>query len=253
MPVDNPYALPAPDTPAAISAGLVRSALKAALGSLDEGHPYASLVLVATDPDGAPLLLISGLARHTRNLKADARASLLFDGTGQDADPLSGPRVTLRGRAVPTDDPVSRRRFLARHPSAEGYASFADFGMWRLEVSDAHFIGGFGRIIDIARNDLLVPTGEAAALIAAEPDIIAHMNADHLDAVQLYATQLAGQAPGDWRMSGIDPAGLDLVAGPLAARIPFASLVRSPGDARKMLVVLAETARSSGSAGATKV
>ncbi|RTL63465.1 MAG: HugZ family protein [Hyphomicrobiales bacterium] len=253
MPVDNPCALPAPETPAAISAGLVRSALKAALGSLDEGHPYASLVLVATDPDGAPLLLISGLARHTRNLKADARASLLFDGTGQDADPLSGPRVTLRGRAVPTGDPVSRRRFLARHPSAEGYASFADFGMWRLEVSDAHFIGGFGRIIDVARDDLLVPTGEAAALIAAEPDIVAHMNADHMDAVQVYATRLAGEDPGDWRVSGIDPAGLDLVAWPRAARIPFESLVRTPGDARKALVILAEKARSLGSERATKV
>lgn len=246
MPVEKAFQLPASDAPAAISVGLVRGALKAALGTLDEGHPYASLVLVATDPAGGPLLLISGLARHTRNLLADARASLLFDGTGQDADPLSGPRVTLRGRAQRTDDPVARRRFLARHPSAEGYAKFADFGLWRLDVQDAHFIGGFGRIIDIPRVDLLVPIAQAQELIAAEPDIVAHMNADHLDAIQLYATQLAGEPPADWRMVGIDPAGFDLVAWPRATRIAFPGLITTAGDARRALVALVETARKTG-------
>ncbi|MDX2203501.1 MAG: DUF2470 domain-containing protein [Hyphomicrobiaceae bacterium] len=243
MPVEKAYQPSAPDAPAAISVGLMRSALKAALGTLDEGHPYASLVLVATDPSGAPLLLISGLARHTRNLAADARASLLIDGTGQGEDPLSGPRVTVRGRAARTDDAVARRRFLARHPAAQGYASFADFGMWRLEVEDAHFIGGFGRIVGVSREALLLPTEAAAGLIAAEPDIVAHMNADHLDAVQLYATRLAGQEPGDWRMVGIDPAGIDLVAWPRTARIAFPSLVTTPGEARKALVALAAEAR----------
>lgn len=246
MAVEKAFQLPPPDAPAALSVGLVRGALKAALGTLDDGHPYASLVLVATDHAGCPLLLISGLARHTRNLLADARASLLFDGTGQDADPLSGPRVTLRGRAVRTEDPVARRRFLARHPSSVSYASFADFGLWRMEVQDAHFIGGFGRIIDIPRADLLVPVEQAAGLIAAEPDIVAHMNADHLDAIQLYATRLAGEAPGDWRMVGIDPAGIDLVAWPRTIRIPFPDQVANAGDARKTLVALVEAARKMG-------
>ncbi len=242
--MDKPFQIPAADSPAAISAGLVRSALKAALGTLDGGHPYASLVLVATDPAGAPLLLISSLARHTRNLKADARASLLIDGTGLGADPLSGPRVTLKGKAEPIDDPVCRRRFLARHPTAEGYASFADFGMWRLEIEDAHFIGGFGRIIDIARSELLVPTEQARGLVDAEADIIEHMNSDHLDAVQLYATRLAGEAEGAWRLVGIDPGGIDLAAWPRSVRLPFAEPVLTPGDARKALIALVAEARA---------
>ncbi len=244
MAVDNQSGRAASDTPAGISMGLVRCALKAALGTLDGGHPYASLVLVATDPAGAPLLLISRLARHTRNLEADPRASLLFDGTGEGADPLSGPRVTLRGRAVRTDDEVPRRRFLARHPSAEAYASFADFGMWRLEVNDAHFIGGFGRIVEVARDELLVPIDRAKGLIEAEPEILAHMNNDHSDAVHLYATRLGGHAAGDWQMVGIDPGGIDLVDWPRTARVSFPAPVLTPGDARKALADLAQQARA---------
>jgi putative heme iron utilization protein len=248
MPVDKrtdpaaPAPVPSSESPAAVSRRLLRTALKAALATLEDGHPYASLVLVATEPDGAPVLLISRLAVHTRNIEKDPRATLLFDGTGEEADPLSGARVTVRGTLRKTDKPQALRRFLARHPSAEGYASFADFGTYVMDVTGAHFIGGFGRIVDIPRSDLLVPLDGAEGLMEAEPEILAHIREDHADAVQLYAG-LAGEAREGWRMSGIDPEGIDLVRGPRAARVLFDGPVRTPGEARRALAALAASAR----------
>lgn len=244
MPVDKQAAFSVPTAPAAIAAALIRAALKGALATLQEGHPYASLVLVATEPGGAPLLLISRLAQHTANLEKDARCSLLFDGTDGEADPLSAARVTVRGTLRRTDDPVALKRFLARHPSAQGYAAFPDFSTYRMEIASAHFIGGFGRIVDLPAGDLLLPQEQAHALLDAEADIVAHMNADHADAIGLYAAKLAGQPPGDWRMTGIDPAGFDLVARSRGVRIGFPHPVLSPGDARRALVALASEARA---------
>jgi len=225
---------------------LVRAALKGALGTLlpPSGHPYASLLLVATEPDGAPVLLISKLALHTKNLAADPRATLLIDATGFEADPLSGARVTLIGEARPTTSATARRRYLARHPVAAGYADFPDFGFYRFDIASAHYIGGFGRIVDLPREDLLIDTAGAEALIEAEPGIVAHMNDDHADAIELYATRLLGGAPGAWRMTGIDPAGCDLLLGAYALRLPFASRITNGEEARRELVRLVGVARS---------
>lgn len=248
MTVDNPSSAraSAPEEPAAAARRLMRVALKGALATLDRqtGHPYASLVLVATEPDGSPVFLISRLAVHTRNLEQNPRASLLLDGTGGLGDPLTGARVTLIGEARPTSSPTARRRFLARHPSAAGYADFPDFSFYSLSIARAHFVGGFGRIVDLAPADLMTDLADAQALIEAEPGIIEHMNSDHADAVALYATVLAGCDTGAWRMSGIDPGGADLLHCTNAARIPFASPVRTPAEARATLVALAQDARS---------
>jgi hypothetical protein len=245
MAVDNSTP-PRPQEPGSAARHLMRTALKGSLATLDRetGHPYASLVLVATEPDGAPIFLISNLAEHTRNLQNDMRASVLFDGTGDLADPLTGGRVTLIGEARPAAGPVALRRFLARHPSAEGYAGFADFAAYRLEPSRGHYIGGFGRIVDLEPARLLVDVADAQRLIEAEPDIIAHMNSDHADAVASYATALGGKAPGAWRLCGIDPGGLDLLHCTITARIDFPSRVRGPAEARSMLVRLANEARA---------
>ncbi len=225
--------------------GLVRRALKASLATLDPGtgYPYASLIIVANDPSGAPTLLISNLARHTRNLVNDNRASILVDGTGATGDPLQGARVTLFGLAEKTDDPAVRRRFLARHPEAEFYAGFPDFSFWRLKVEGAHYIGGFGRIVDLKPEHLLIDTASAEPLLAAEADILEHMNADHADAVQLYATLLAGGAEGVWRMTGIDPEGCDLISEGDTRRILFAAPIATPTQAREELVRLTNEAR----------
>jgi putative heme iron utilization protein len=231
---------------AADARALTRRALKAALATLDAAtnYPYASLITLGTDPSGAPVFLISGLARHTTNLLKDPRASVLVDGTAALGDPLQGARVTLFGRAAKIADEAVRRRFLARHQEAEFYAGFPDFSLWRLAVEGGHYIGGFGRIVDLAPTDLLIAMTGAEALIEAEPDILAHMNQDHADAIALYATALAGAAPGPWRMTGIDPQGCDLVCDGQAIRIPFAGLIATPGEARAEFVRLTGEARA---------
>jgi len=233
---------------AADSRALVRSSLKGALATVHKatGHPYASLILTATEPDGAPVFLISRLALHTQNLQGNSRATLLVDGTGNADDPMTGSRVTLIGNVRPTQSATARARFLARHPAAEGYADFADFAFYALRPERAHFIGGFGRIVDLDAANLLLPLEGAEPLIAAEPDIVSHMNADHAAAVELYATKLLGADPGNWRMTGIDPEGCDLVSGARALRLPFGSRITSAAEARHELARLAKAARANG-------
>src|SRR5579859_3369683 len=136
---------------------LVRAADRGALATtLADGRPYVSLVLLAWDLDGAPLLLLSDLAEHSRNLARDPRQALLIDGTGGLADPLTGPRASLIGKAGPIGCDRLLARFLARHPSAEAYARFADFKLYRVDVERAHFVAGFGRIRWIEAKHLVL-------------------------------------------------------------------------------------------------
>ena len=256
MSVDNlaPSAAPDPHEPAAAARRLVRTALKASLGTLDRisGDPYASLVLVASEPDGTPLLLISRLALHTQNLAKDARASLLIDGTAGLGDPMTGGRLTLTGHMRPTASATAKPRFLARHASARTYADFPDFAMYAFQIAGGHYIGGFGRIVDLAPVELLSSVADAPELTAAEADIVGHMNTDHADAVALYATELAKCATGDWRMSGIDPGGFDLLHCSNAARIEFPNPVRTPHEARLAFIVLVKQARVQRDAAASR-
>jgi heme iron utilization protein len=225
---------------------LMRRAFKGTLASIDarNDYPYASLITLATDATGAPTFLISKLARHTANLAQDARASILVDETSALADPLQGARVTLYGRAEPCAEDAVRRRFLARHPEAAFYADFPDFGFWRLKVEGAHYIGGFGRIFDLEPVELLLPLDGTESLLEAEPGIVEHMNEDHADALELYATALGDAGPGSWRMTGIDPEGFDIVLDRQARRILFAQQVATPAEARGELVRLATEARA---------
>ena len=214
---------------------------RAVLATTMEGRPYASLVLVATAPDGAPLLLISDLAQHTMNIAADPRLSLLFDGTVGRDQPLTGPRVSLLGRAERTADASLLGRFCARHPSAATYATFADFHLYRIAVERAHLVAGFGRIHWIEAPDLLPPDLDTMA--SAETDIVQHMNADHADAVQLYAGVLLGRRGDGWAFTGVDAEGADLRCGGEVARLHFSTKVRNAQEIRGELVRLAAEAR----------
>lgn len=235
----------APFDPRAEARRLMRAARFASLGTLERrtGAPYVSLVSTATDADGTPVILISRLALHTRNVEVDPLASLLFAEVGA-GDPVTHPRLSLMGRAERTDDARVRRRFLARHPQASLYAGFSDFSFWRLVPTSAHLVAGFGRIVDLAPEDLLLPLDDAAGLLEAEEEAIAHMNEDHRDALALYATELLGKAPGDWRVTGIDPEGCDLALGDETARLLFPDMVKSPAALREALRRLADTARA---------
>jgi heme oxygenase (biliverdin-IX-beta and delta-forming) len=233
-------------SPAATARHVLRLAATGSLGTLaDDGAPFASLVTVATSASGEPVMLLSDLALHTRNLTRDPRASLLLVAPGgEKGDPLAGARLTVSGTATRDDGPALRRRFIARHEEAAGYAGFADFGIWRLAVEGAHLVAGFGRIVALDRTGILVDLAGRDDLVAVEAGAVAHMNADHADTLRLYATALLGLPDGDWRATGADPDGLDLRAGPVRGRLDFPEPIASPGDLRRVLADLAQKART---------
>jgi len=225
---------------------LLRSTRAGSLATLDAGGaPFASLVNVATGFDGAPLLLMSGLSAHTQFLDRDPRASLLLAETGK-GDPLAHPRISVSGVAVRLDGDArvqARRRFLARHPKSALYADFGDFSFWRVEVGRCHLNGGFARAAAYTGTELLLDVADAQALAEAEESALEHMNADHAEALALYAQTLCGAPKGRWRASGIDPEGMDLASGDQTARLVFAARVTDAESLRQSLVTLARQAR----------
>jgi putative heme iron utilization protein len=234
--------------PGRLARSLLRRSRQGALATLmaGSGDPYCSLVNVASHPDGSPILLISRLAVHTRNLIADARVSLMLDERAE-GDPLEGSRIMLAGRAgevAGSDLEIVRRRYLNAHPSAEAFVNFKDFSFFRLQPSGTHLVAGFGRIVDLKPEQFLTDISGAGALVEAEQSAIDHMNADHRDATNLYATELLGAEPADWRCTGCDPDGIDLQAGAKTLRLDFPERVTGPGELRRMLVRLAEEARA---------
>jgi putative heme iron utilization protein len=241
----RPETLPEPDDfdAPALARRLLRSARTASLATLDPaGHPFVTLTNLATDFDGAPLFIASRLALHCRNMLADGRVSLLLAPGGK-GDPLAHPRLTLSGRAAPDPAPHLRRRFLARHPKAALYAELPDFAIWRVELQAAHLIGGFGRAPELTPADILLDLSGAGPLLEAEADAVAHMNADHAEAIALYATRFGRAEAGPWRLSGLDPEGMDLVLEGSQLRLCFPERVVDGAALRRVLVGMAAEAR----------
>jgi len=154
----------------------------------------------------------------------------------------------LMGTAAVTSDRDARRRYLERQPEAQMFAGFTDFAFYRMTLKGAHLVAGFGRIVDLNPQDILTETGDAAELVAAEPEIIAHMNGEHADAVRLFATKLLGATDGQWRCVGCDPEGLELQLERTALRLPFPQRVGAPSVLRHVLKQMAEDARREGGA-----
>ena len=234
--------------PARLARSLLRRRRAGALATLmaGSGDPYCSLVNVASHPDGTPILLISRLALHTRNILADPRVSLMLDERAE-GDPLEGSRIMLAGRAEEASGDelaVLRRRYLNAHPSAEGFVDFKDFSFFRIRPSGAHLVAGFGRIVDLEPAQFLTDISDAGALLEAEQGAIEHMNADHREAMNLYATKLLGAEAADWRCTGCDPDGMDMQAGAATLRLDFPERVTGGTELRKMLVRLAGEARA---------
>lgn len=234
--------------PGRLARSLLRTCRQGALATLMEGSgdPYCSLVNVASYADGSPILLISRLAVHTKNILADGRVSLMLD-ERTEGDPLEGARIMLSGHARQAEGEElerARRRYLNAHPSAAAYASFKDFSFFRIHPKGTHLVAGFGRITDLAPAQFLTRIDDAHALLEAEQGAVEHMNADHRDTMNLYATRLLGAESADWHCSGCDPAGIDMQAGSSVLRLDFPERVTTSGDLRKMLVKLAEEARA---------
>ncbi|KAB1074025.1 HugZ family pyridoxamine 5'-phosphate oxidase [Methylobacterium planeticum] len=222
---------------------LLRSIRSGALATLDaqDGVPFASLVTIATDVDGTPLMLLSRLSAHTRNLLADPRCSILFSQGGK-GDPLAHPRLTVTGRASRIDEPRVRERFLARHPKAKLYADFPDFGFFALTPEAGHLNGGFAKAATLTASELLLDLAGAEGVVAGERGAVEHMNQDHVDALALYAAA-TGEGEGAWRLTGLDPEGMDLMVGERTARVTYPEPVRDMGALRKSLVAMAAQLR----------
>lgn len=203
---------------------LVRRARSASLGTAltgrRKGWPYVSLVSVACAADASPLLLISTLADHTRNLADDDRASLLFEEAGGLANPQAAPRVTLTGRLKPTGDEALARRFLARHPGAALYAGFADFGFYRMEVERAHYVGGFGTAKWFAAKAFLFDQGIARSIAVDEERMLRRLEGD-------LAEDLARAAGKAAKPIAVDPEGIDLKRRNAFKRLNFIKPIKS--------------------------
>jgi len=231
-----------------VARSLLRRSRQGALATLmaGSGDPYCSLVNVASHADGSPILLVSRLALHTRNILGDSRVSLMLDERAE-GDPLEGSRIMLAGRAeeASADDlEILRRRYLNAHPSAEAFVSFKDFSFFRIRPGGVHLVAGFGRIVDLKPEQFLTDISDAAALLEAEQGAIDHMNADHRDAMNLYATKLLGAGPADWRCTGCDPDGIDMQAGTTMLRLDFPRRIATPAALRQMLKEFAHQARA---------
>jgi hypothetical protein len=231
-----------------VARSLLRRSRQGALATLmaGSGDPYCSLVNVASHADGSPILLVSRLALHTRNILGDSRVSLMLDERAE-GDPLEGSRIMLAGRAeeASADDlEILRRRYLNAHPSAEAFVSFKDFSFFRIRPGGAHLVAGFGRIVDLKPEQFLTDISDAAALLEVEQGAIDHMNADHRDAMNLYATKLLGAGPADWRCTGCDPDGIDMQAGTTTLRLDFPRRIATPAALRQMLKEFAHQARA---------
>ena len=233
---------------ARLARSLLRRSRQGALATLMArgGDPYCSLANVATHADGSPILLISRLALHTQNILADARISLMLDERAE-GDPLEGSRIMLAGRAEEAsgdDVAMLRRRYLNAHPSAEAFVDFKDFSFFRIRPHAGHLVAGFGRIVDLKPEQFLTEISDAGALLDAEQGAVDHMNEDHREAINLYATKLLGADLADWRCTGCDPDGVDMQAETATLRLDFPERVTGPGELRKMLVKLADEARA---------
>ena len=212
-----------------------------------EGYPYGSFVTVAFE-NGDPIFLISGLAEHTKNLERDPRASLLVAESGS-ADPLANGRVTLLGLCtrVEGDGGSARATFFAAHPNAAYYADFRDFGFWKLQVDSIRYIGGYGRMSWIGQAEW--QSAEPDPLGPSVAGMIAHMNADHTDAMVLYCKAFSkATAITSARMTGVDRYGLEISAntaeGPRPIRLAFAKPVTTPEEARSALIAMVKGARA---------
>ncbi len=232
--------------------GLLRMARAAALGTLavPSGHPFASLVNVATAPDGSPILLLSRLAAHTRHLDRDSRMSLLLYSafnTPSGGDPLTHARLTILGRAERVSESLERQllrvRFLARHPKSSLYADFADFGFFRVAMETAHLNGGFGRAASLNADQLLTSLDGATELVVGETKLIAEIESANPRIAPALAAACGGNE-GAWQIIGFDPEGLDIGDGEEIIRIAFPIRVATSAELRQAIaVLLAETQR----------
>lgn len=237
---------------------LCRTSTSATLATIAVGHkqvadgwPVTSMVVPASDIDGTPILLISDLADHTRHIKADNRVSLLFTGQSPASSQTTtietdNARLTVFGRAEPDTTQETRNHYLRAHPDAAQYVDFGDFRFYRITVDAVYWVGGFGKQRRITGQQFNV--GDCHTLQSGHDDIVAHMNADHLDALADIVSHYSSQDPSDaWHMHSIDCDGMFLASKNLdfpRLRIDFAETIHTPAEARNILVEMCKKSRA---------
>ena len=211
------------------------------------GYPFGSVMPYALTGDGSPLFLISGMAIHTQNVLADPRASLLVMQRGNEQDPLGMARATLLGSVTSVDKvpDALRRAYLERHPNARHWIDYADFGFFRLDVTQIYFVGGFGAMGWVPVEEYTV--AEADPLADAAAGIIEHMNRDHADALREITRHFAALPAEEATLVSCDRLGFAVRArtseGMKGVRIAFPEEVRSAEDAQRVLIAMVKTAR----------
>lgn len=226
---------------------LLRRARICALGTSNREPrgPYVSLANIATDGRGHPVIFISKLAWHTRNIEADPLASLMVSEIPAEGDALTGPRITVMGRFEQLAATEIAARYAHHHPAARTYLDFPDFSFFHLKPEKIHAVAGFGRIETMEPDEVFLPESAAAAVMAAAQGAVDHMNADHADAVELYAVKLLGAQPGKWRITAIDPDGAHLELDGKVMRLAFDRPAAAAADLRQAFVAMANKARNS--------
>lgn len=205
-----------------------------------DGYPFGSVAACVTDHAARPVILVSRLAEHTKNIEADSRVSLLVRDAG--ADPQESARLTLVGnaRAAGGDRAALQARYLQYFPAAERLLALGDFSFFHIEPVALRYIGGFGAIHWISSSTFAPPVN---ALAACEADIVAHMNADHAPALRDYCRHFKQRQPAAVGMIGIDCDGFDLNADDEILRFDFAQLVIDAPAARAALKAMVAEAR----------
>jgi heme iron utilization protein len=207
------------------------------------GWPFGSIAPYALNERGEPILLMSGLAQHTKNALADSRASLLIQENATAEDPQAFGRVTLMGRISRADGRGVKARYLARHPAAARTATGHDFHCYLLSIEEARYIGGFGEIHWLSADKLLIEPAQDPLKSHAEA-ILAHMNADHGEALQLYCRHFRGLSAEGARMTGVDAYGFDVETAHELVRFDFAQPLSTPDEVRRALVSMVKAARA---------
>jgi putative heme iron utilization protein len=221
---------------------IIRAARAGTLATSVGGQPFAALVTPAVAADLSILLLLSSLSEHTRHLRAEPRCAVLLAGAAESANPQTAPRVTITGIAETDPDPALKARWLAIHPYGALYADFGDFALWRIRPVAALYVGGFARAARLKAHELLPAPEATAAIAAAEPEIIAHCNAEHASAMAAIGSAATGAA-GAWRMVAADVDGADLALEERVVRVSWRAPVDGPDALRAELIRLTRAAR----------
>jgi len=227
---------------------LARVGSLSTLSRKQAGFPFGSVMPYGLGAQGHPIFLISTMAMHTQNLKADARASLLVTQDDTDGEPLGASRVTLVGNALPvpnTELAEVRKLYLERHANSKYWVDFEDFSFYRMDVVDVYYVGGFGVMGWVSASDY--ERNQPDPLADSMAEIIQHMNADHRDALVLLAREFARIESEEAIMTAVDRLGfhvrLKTPAGMRGARIAFLREVRTSVETRKVLVEMVQQAR----------